>query len=130
VFRSRAILCRPVSDSHRCEARSSDSRVCDSQALAAAASPPPLGHGDAAAASGVGQRGWEHTALCYERAPPARLVSACDYLGLRGDQRLAEAAVKTVQRVGCGSCSPRGFYGTFPEHVKLEQQVRGCHQRL
>ena len=84
---------------------------------------PSLGHGDAPLAAGTGERGWHAGASCYQRAPPGRLLSACDYLGLRGDHRLAEAAVKTVQRVGCGSCSPRGFYGTFPEHVKLEQQI-------
>ncbi|KAK3259831.1 Serine palmitoyltransferase 1 [Cymbomonas tetramitiformis] len=50
-------------------------------------------------------------------------MSSTDYLGLRADPALAQRCLATVRRIGVGACSPRGFYGTFPEHLKLEADV-------
>jgi len=95
------------------------------RALAELPAAPALGHGAEAGWFAEVQTGWREDGAREEMHGGAAgaLVSVADYLGLRGDRALAEACVKTVQRVGCGSCSPRGFYGTFPEHVRLEHQI-------
>lgn len=33
-----------------------------------------------------------------------------------------QAALKALDRYGCGSCGPRGFYGTVDVHLQLEKQ--------
>jgi serine palmitoyltransferase len=103
------------------EAKVESQRAAAMAAVAARGNPPPLGHGRVVASSGGSQRGWH-----VDGARPECVsmnVSAVDFLGLRKDEGMALACLKTVQRVGCGSCSPRGFYGTFPEHVKLEEDI-------
>eukprot|EP00747_Dinoflagellata_sp_TGD_P005307 gnl/TRDRNA2_/TRDRNA2_113610_c1_seq1.p1 gnl/TRDRNA2_/TRDRNA2_113610_c1~~gnl/TRDRNA2_/TRDRNA2_113610_c1_seq1.p1 ORF type:complete len:504 (+),score=137.87 gnl/TRDRNA2_/TRDRNA2_113610_c1_seq1:24-1514(+) len=57
--------------------------------------------------------------------PPTDLLNMCvaDFLGLSTEGQIAQAAADVVKRIGCGSCGPRGFYGTFIEHLKLEQEL-------
>jgi serine palmitoyltransferase len=33
------------------------------------------------------------------------------------------ACKETLNKYGCGSCGPRGFYGTIDVHLKLEQEL-------
>jgi serine palmitoyltransferase len=35
-----------------------------------------------------------------------------NYLGFAGNEEVEEAAVKSIQKFGVGSCGPRAFYGT------------------
>ena len=52
-----------------------------------------------------------------------------DFLGLSGDPVLKDSARKALTKYGCGSCGPRGFYGTIDLHVQLEQSLArdfGC----
>jgi serine palmitoyltransferase len=44
-----------------------------------------------------------------------------DFLGLAQAPHVKEAALKALDRYGCGSCGPRGFYGTVDVHLKLEK---------
>ena len=47
-------------------------------------------------------------------------LAGFDFLGLGMRDELREAAVTTLDKYGCGSCGPRGFYGTIDTHVDLE----------
>ncbi|MBK8793562.1 MAG: 8-amino-7-oxononanoate synthase [Holophaga sp.] len=46
-----------------------------------------------------------------------------DYLGLRGDSRLAEASSRAAQAWGCGSGGARLLRGTTPLHDELEREL-------
>lgn len=51
------------------------------------------------------------------------LFCSNDYLGLRCDPRLAEAAAEAARRWGAGSGSSRLIAGSLPVHAQLEEQV-------
>ena len=51
------------------------------------------------------------------------MLSSSDVLGLTNDPVMKEACAATVEKLGLGSCSPRGFYGTFPPHMDLERTI-------
>jgi len=56
-----------------------------------------------------------------------------DFLGLSGDPVLKDSARKALTKYGCGSCGPRGFYGTIDLHVQLEQSLAryfGCPEAI
>lgn len=46
-----------------------------------------------------------------------------DVLGLSRSEELKDAAKKALRRYGCGSCGPRGFYGSIDVHVELEERL-------
>ncbi|CAN0164209.1 unnamed protein product, partial [Laminaria digitata] len=41
-----------------------------------------------------------------------------DFLGMGQRKELKQAAVQALDKYGCGSCGPRGFYGTIDVHMK------------
>ena len=49
--------------------------------------------------------------------PTASLLALCQ-----------EKALGAIDVYGCGSCGPRGFYGTFDVHLQLEDKVRSSLQ--
>ncbi|XP_043215772.1 serine palmitoyltransferase 1-like isoform X1 [Amphibalanus amphitrite] len=46
-----------------------------------------------------------------------------NFLGMVGDDRVEEAAVRCLRKYGVGSCGPRAFYGTIDVHLDLEKRV-------
>lgn len=54
---------------------------------------------------------------------PRIVLSGHDYLGLFNTQRAVKASVAAVSAYGCGSCGPRGFYGTMDKHLELEERL-------
>lgn len=48
--------------------------------------------------------------------------SSFDFLGLSNSEELKEASRAALNRYGCGSCGPRGFYGTLDAHLELEDK--------
>lgn len=54
---------------------------------------------------------------------PRVVLSGHDYLALSNTQRAINASVETVSVYGCGSCGPRGFYGTMDKHLELEERL-------
>ena len=52
-----------------------------------------------------------------------KTISTRDMLNLTNDETMRSACAETVGRYGLGSCSPRGFYGTFQPHVDLENKI-------
>lgn len=47
--------------------------------------------------------------------------SSFDFLDLANDAAVKKQAIETLDTHGCGSCGPRGFYGTFDSHLNLEK---------
>jgi len=47
-------------------------------------------------------------------------LSTFDFLGLSTRPEVKEASVAALTIYGCGSCGPRGFYGTITPHLELE----------
>ncbi|CAH0492600.1 unnamed protein product [Peronospora farinosa] len=56
-------------------------------------------------------------------AKPLLNLATFDFLGLGSRPELKEVAIKTLTKYGCGSCGPRGFYGTIDAHEILEKDI-------
>lgn len=50
-------------------------------------------------------------------------LASHNYLGLLEDEKIQEAAIKSLRKYGVGSCGPRGFYGTLEVHLDLEERL-------
>ena len=46
-----------------------------------------------------------------------------DFLGFSCDDEIKKECVDVLDAVGCGSCGPRGFYGTLDQHLELEKTI-------
>ncbi|XP_033019956.1 serine palmitoyltransferase 1 [Lacerta agilis] len=46
-----------------------------------------------------------------------------NFLGLLDNERVKNAAQKSLTKYGVGTCGPRGFYGTFDVHLELEERL-------
>mmetsp|Transcript_10670 Transcript_10670/g.30598 ORF Transcript_10670/g.30598 Transcript_10670/m.30598 type:complete len:536 (-) Transcript_10670:10-1617(-) len=60
--------------------------------------------------------------LVGDRKPKLNLVSL-DFLGMGSRKELKDAAKETLEEYGCGSCGPRGFYGSVLPHVQIENDI-------
>ena len=56
-------------------------------------------------------------------APSCVNLSSWDMNAFVGHPRMNQAACDTLASYGCGSCGPRGFYGSMDVHVKLERDL-------
>uniref|UniRef100_A0A7S3ZEB0 Aminotransferase class I/classII large domain-containing protein n=1 Tax=Lotharella globosa TaxID=91324 RepID=A0A7S3ZEB0_9EUKA len=50
-------------------------------------------------------------------------LSSWDLYGMGTSPIVKAECLSTVEKKGCGSCGPRGFYGTFPEHLDAEKDI-------
>ena len=50
-------------------------------------------------------------------------LSSFDFLGFSQDETVRIAARSALEKYGCGSCGPRGFYGTIDQHLKIEEAM-------
>ncbi|GAB5036569.1 serine palmitoyltransferase 1 [Nannochloropsis oceanica] len=50
-------------------------------------------------------------------------LASFDFLGLAGRPEVKDAARAALNKYGCGSCGPRGFYGSIDVHVGAEQAM-------
>ena len=46
-----------------------------------------------------------------------------DFLGLQTSETLRKVSTDALNKYGCGSCGPRGFYGTIDAHLHLEEEI-------
>lgn len=46
-----------------------------------------------------------------------------DFLGMQTSSVLQQASKEALSKYGCGSCGPRGFYGTIDTHLQLEDAI-------
>lgn len=54
---------------------------------------------------------------------PVLNMSSFDFIGSSQLEDVKDAAKETLFKYGCGSCGPRGFYGTIDVHLELEDAV-------
>jgi hypothetical protein len=40
-------------------------------------------------------------------------IASTDFLAISGNQKIFKACEAALRKYGCGSCGPRGFYGTI-----------------
>mmetsp|Transcript_23946 Transcript_23946/g.61455 ORF Transcript_23946/g.61455 Transcript_23946/m.61455 type:complete len:496 (+) Transcript_23946:125-1612(+) len=54
-----------------------------------------------------------------------RVLNLCatNFLGIAGRSEVQAACEDTLNKYGCGSCGPRGFYGTIDVHLQLEAEI-------
>lgn len=50
-------------------------------------------------------------------------MASFDFLGFATDQSIKKECVEVLRTYGCGSCGPRGFYGTVDLHLELENAL-------
>lgn len=46
-----------------------------------------------------------------------------DFLGMSVSEPVKTASKQALAKYGCGSCGPRGFYGTIDVHLQLEERL-------
>jgi serine palmitoyltransferase len=56
-------------------------------------------------------------------AVPVLNLSSYDYLGLSSFESVKASVQAALEKYGCGSCGPRGFYGTIDVHLEFEQAI-------
>ncbi|XP_064386088.1 serine palmitoyltransferase 1-like [Halichondria panicea] len=56
-------------------------------------------------------------------------LATLNFLGLLENSTVKEAAARSIQKYGVGSCGPRGFYGTVDVHLELEKRLAKFTQR-
>ena len=61
----------------------------------------------------------KHVYIEGDSSPKLNLASN-NFLGYASNPSVKAAAKETLEVYSCGSCGPRGFYGTTEKHVQLE----------
>lgn len=54
---------------------------------------------------------------------PVLNVASYDFLGMSQEASIKTKAVEALDYYGCGSCGPRGFYGTIDVHLNFEHNI-------
>ena len=54
---------------------------------------------------------------------PVLNLASFDFLGMSLDNSIKEVAKEALDFYGCGSCGPRGFYGTIDKHLDFEKEI-------
>lgn len=71
----------------------------------------------------------KHLLVSYNRdgmeGESRQVVNFCnfDFLGMQTSSELKKASETALNKYGCGSCGPRGFYGTIDTHLQLEECI-------
>lgn len=55
---------------------------------------------------------------------PVINLAGYDFLGMSQEDSINEACKECLRQYGCGSCGPRGFYGTSDLHLDLENGLK------
>eukprot|EP00943_MAST-04B_sp_MAST-4B-sp1_P006487 g6487.t1 len=50
-------------------------------------------------------------------------MASFDFLGFATDESIKQECIDVLRTYGCGSCGPRGFYGTVDLHLELENAI-------
>ena len=54
---------------------------------------------------------------------PVLNLCTFDFLGMSQNASVKAASKAALEVYGCGSCGPRGFYGTVDQHLKVESAI-------
>lgn len=57
------------------------------------------------------------------QSKPVLNLASFNFFNLIGNEKINDSAQKALRKYGVGSCGPRGFYGTFDVHLKLEDEI-------
>ena len=55
---------------------------------------------------------------------PVLNLSGFDFMGMSLEESIREKCKESLTVYGCGSCGPRGFYGTSDQHLDLEVAIK------
>ncbi|KAG7374600.1 8-amino-7-oxononanoate synthase [Nitzschia inconspicua] len=60
-----------------------------------------------------------------QEAKEFKVINFCnfDFLGMQMSTKIRQASTDAMSKYGCGSCGPRGFYGTIDTHLQLEDSI-------
>jgi len=50
-------------------------------------------------------------------------LTTFDFLGMSQLKEVKDASKAALDHYGCGSCGPRGFYGTIDKHLDMEREI-------
>jgi serine palmitoyltransferase len=50
-------------------------------------------------------------------------MSSFDFFGMGSNPEVKQVARQALEKYGCGSCGPRGFYGTIDQHLEFEIEI-------
>jgi len=50
-------------------------------------------------------------------------LASFDFFGMGQNPKIKEVAAEKLEKYGCGSCGPRGFYGTIDVHLEIENKI-------
>lgn len=50
-------------------------------------------------------------------------MATYDFLGSSQLKEIKTVSAEALNKYGCGSCGPRGFYGTIDVHLELEKAI-------
>jgi len=56
--------------------------------------------------------------------------SSFDFLGMSQDATIKKVTKDALDYYGCGSCGPRGFYGTIDQHLNFELAIAKVRKRI
>jgi len=54
---------------------------------------------------------------------PVLNCASFDFLGIGSEESIKKTAEEALEFYGCGSCGPRGFYGTIDQHLFFENAI-------
>lgn len=54
---------------------------------------------------------------------PVLNLTSFDFLNLSSSKEVKNASSAALKKYGCGSCGPRGFYGTIDAHLNFEKAI-------
>ena len=54
---------------------------------------------------------------------PVLNLTSFDFLNLSASKEVKTASTLALKKYGCGSCGPRGFYGTIDAHLNFEKAI-------
>lgn len=60
---------------------------------------------------------------CVIEGRPVKNFAQTNFLGMQEREDVRIAAKIAIEKYGCGSCGPRGFYGTIDVHLELEEKI-------
>lgn len=60
---------------------------------------------------------------CAAAPAPMLDLRRTNFVGLATAEEPRKAAEAALNKYGCGTCGPRGFYGTLDVHLELEREI-------
>ncbi|KAL3760080.1 hypothetical protein ACHAWU_006628 [Discostella pseudostelligera] len=95
----------------------------DSKLSASSSSSSELGVAEVSTIAGSSSSSSNDTSEQNSNIPSAINFATFDYLSSSSSHTLRKVAKHALAHYGCGSCGPRGFYGTIDAHLEVEDAM-------